>query len=158
NWTAVAVTLILLAYSLKLSADFSRTWTAIWFFSTLSILVSTRIAAAALIVRWQRNGRLVRRVGVIGTRRQVEQVARQGASHEGASVICTAMLPRPNGAESHPYVRSDGIEMLLSLAKSSDIDEIIVASETPLGDPALRDFLGIVCSYAIEVRYHAFAL
>lgn len=158
NWTAVAVTLILLAYSLKLSADFSRTWTAIWFFSTLSMLVSTRIAAAALIARWQRNGRLVRRVGVIGTRRLVEQVARQVALHEGASVICTAMLPRPNGAESHPSVRSDGIEMLLSLAKSSDIDEIIVASDTPLGHPALRDFLGIVRSYAIEVRYHAFAL
>jgi len=158
NWAAVVVTLILLAYCLKLSQDFSRSWTAIWFCTTLSILAATRLAASALIARWQRNGRLVRRVGVIGTRRQVEQVARRVASHEGASVVCTAILPRANDVRSQPAIRPDGIEMLLSLAKSSEIDEIIVASDTPLGHPTLRDFLRVVRSYAIEVRYHAVEL
>jgi putative colanic acid biosynthesis UDP-glucose lipid carrier transferase len=163
SWFAVIIALSSLAYFFGLSSGFSRGWMVIWFCTTLLMLLTTRVVAVALIARWQHSGQLVRRIAIIGTPKRVERVARHVASQEGVAVVSTVTSVRRVASHTTSHngtpqlVGSGDVDKLLSLARSCEIDEIIVVSRSLL-DPALRDLVRTLRSFAIEVRLYAIGL
>jgi Undecaprenyl-phosphate glucose phosphotransferase len=65
-WTAVFFLALAIAFFAKFEGMYSRVWAASFYGIGLFMLYGGRLAAAALIRRWTREGRLVRRTVIVG--------------------------------------------------------------------------------------------
>ena len=65
-WTGVVVLLVVSAFVLKISGDFSRGWLIIWYGGSTALLVASRFIIAHRLKRWADEGRYFRAVAVVG--------------------------------------------------------------------------------------------
>jgi Undecaprenyl-phosphate glucose phosphotransferase len=175
SWSAVIVTLLAVSYFLTLNDDFPRAWFVSWFCLTLAMLESTRLVSAGLVRWWWRSGRLSCRLAIIGPEEEVQKLARRVDAFDGVELVTTLVLDRPGAL--NPGTRRAGtltkgpfdggapqralvtctVDELLALARSSQIDEILIVPRSPL-DPALHDLIRALRTLAIDVRVHAIGL
>ena len=73
-WTLVFLVAFAISFFGKLDGTFSRIWAASWFSAGLAALFVGRLALTALVRRWARDGRLVRRVVIVGGGREGESL------------------------------------------------------------------------------------
>lgn len=65
-WIAVICVLAALAYLTKTTGLFPQAWAVSWFFAALAGLLLARLFAASRAAAWYRDGRLARRIAVVG--------------------------------------------------------------------------------------------
>lgn len=65
-WTMIFLLATALAFFIRPAGDFSRVWAATWFGSVILCLYAGRLVISALVRRWTREGRLVRRTIIVG--------------------------------------------------------------------------------------------
>ncbi len=65
-WTSVVVLLVVAAFLLKTSEDFSRAWLVIWYVGSTVLLIASRFVIAHRLKRWADEGRYFRAVAVVG--------------------------------------------------------------------------------------------
>jgi len=65
-WTAIFLFAFALQFFFRLEGQYSRVWTASWYFIGMISLFALRIAVAAKVRQWTREGRLVRRTVIVG--------------------------------------------------------------------------------------------
>jgi Undecaprenyl-phosphate glucose phosphotransferase len=75
-WTIVFLLALALAFFVKFESTLSRTWAAAWYLTGLCVLLADRLVLTTLVRRWARNGRLVRRVIIVGGGREGEALVR----------------------------------------------------------------------------------
>ena len=119
-WTAVFVSLVPLAYLAKSSDSFSRGWTIAWYLTTLGLLVSVHLAAAAQIRAGGRGAGSPgpSRSSTCRTRRKNRRQIRRFSAGDAYLVG----VFRANGID--PGV--DSVADLLALARLFRIDEVLV--------------------------------
>src|SRR5205823_802672 len=89
SWSIVILALIVAAFLLKLSSEFSRVWLAVWFALAFAAMVTSRFALCLLARRWVAQGRLARNIAVVGGgehgERLIGSLARSGG--EGLNIL-----------------------------------------------------------------------
>ncbi len=65
-WTLVLLVVLALSFFAKHQNMYSRVWIGGWYASGMIVLFVWRIALAALVCRWADQGRLIRRVVIVG--------------------------------------------------------------------------------------------
>jgi Undecaprenyl-phosphate glucose phosphotransferase len=65
-WTLVFLVAIAITFFARLEGVYSRVWAASWFVSGLFMLFAGRLILSALVRRWSRDGRLIRRTVIVG--------------------------------------------------------------------------------------------
>ncbi len=65
-WLVVMLTLAGLAYLTRTTEVFPRSWAVTWFLAGLAGMLLARALAAGRIAAWHRDGRLARRIAVVG--------------------------------------------------------------------------------------------
>jgi Undecaprenyl-phosphate glucose phosphotransferase len=148
-WLGACTSLLAISYGLDRSHEFLADWAILWFAAGWLYLVATRCAAALQLLRWRRDGRLVRNVAVLGTGPGALALARRlRASPSEANVIGVF-------TDGHVPPGTDGIagdgDLLASLANAGQVDEVIVAP--PRLSPAILDrIIARFCASQVEVR------
>ncbi|MBX3520439.1 MAG: undecaprenyl-phosphate glucose phosphotransferase [Xanthobacteraceae bacterium] len=65
-WTAIFLVAFAFQFFFRLEGQFSRVWTASWYFTGLTALFAFRIFIVAKVRQWTREGRLIRRTVIVG--------------------------------------------------------------------------------------------
>jgi putative colanic acid biosynthesis UDP-glucose lipid carrier transferase len=148
-WTGAYLSLLTISYGLDRSEEFFADWAILWFSATWLYLAGTRCGAALRLSRWQRQGRLVRNIAVLGTGPAALALAqRLRANPDEANVIGVFIDGRvPPGTGG---VAGDG-DLLASLANAGQVDEVVLALARP--SPAvLNRTIARFCASQVEVR------
>lgn len=75
-WTVVFLLALAISFFAKYADTFSRVWTAGWYVAGLAVLFAWRIGLGALVRHWADDGRLIRRVVIVGGGREGEALVR----------------------------------------------------------------------------------
>ena len=148
-WVAAFISLVTVSYALDRSQEFLTTWASLWFATAWLFLAATRCAVRLQTLRWQREGRLVRNIAVLGTGPAAIALAqRLRAGPDEANVIGVFFDEgAPPGTDN---VAGDG-DVLASLANAGEVDEVILA--LPWSSPtALNRAIAKFSASQVEVR------
>jgi len=130
-WTLVFLVAFAMLFFVKFEGTFSRIWAATWFVSGLVALFAGRFALTALVRRFARDGRLIRRVVIVGGGREGESLL-QALQHEADSDvrICGVFDDR-TGDRSPPVVagvpKLGTVEDLIGFTRLTRVDLVLVS-------------------------------
>jgi Undecaprenyl-phosphate glucose phosphotransferase len=130
SWLLVLLALIVIAFELKISADYSRFWIAGWYVAALAMMVSMRGALWLTARRWVKQGRLGLNVAIVGGGPHGERLiqALRASGDEGLRIVgvfddrAQRVPARIAGCTKIGKVRD-----LPTYARYCRIDEVIVA-------------------------------
>jgi Undecaprenyl-phosphate glucose phosphotransferase len=169
NWSAVFATILAISSIPILNAAFPWGWCEDWFCLTFALLGATRLVSSRVIKGWQRTGRLSCRLAVVGHDNAVHELARRVGGLDEVELVTTLVLDRqdartrgtkrvarvPKGLfeGAAPRTAPAGCtgDELLALARSRQIDEIVIAPGTA-ATPALRHLVRALRTLAIDVK------
>lgn len=139
-WAAVMTVLIVFAYFTKTSDGFSRLWAATWFLAVATGLIVCRVIAIDRIERWREQGKLRRRIAVVGAGDKAERIRGLSDSPSGRDFILVGIFPPQE------------IDALLETITREQVDEVIIALPG-LNDEALARVVRILGTRSVEVSY-----
>ncbi len=144
-WIGAFGTLVSLAYLTDQSQEFIEPWAGTWFVSTWLYLVAARCAVHVHVARWQKEGRLLRNVAVLGIGPEAGALARRLRTRADEARVVGVFIDG-NGAAG------DGdIDRLLTLVSTGEVDEIIFT--LPWSSPkALSHAIGRFTASQVELR------
>ncbi len=129
-WGVICLTLILVAFALKVSEQFSRVWAFSWFFSIPLLLGLVRTLFYLVVQKWARLGRLTRNIVIVGAGKQGEKLLdwldRLRAPWDRILGVFDDRTARV-GAVVRGYPVLGNIEDLIRFAREHRIDDVIVA-------------------------------
>lgn len=130
SWTAVIVTLLLLAYFGKVSNEFSRIWATYWFGAAFASLLVVRSVFSLLLHRWRLQGRLTYNVVVVGAgnvgARLVRHLDRQKSSGIRILGLFDDRKTRiPSNIGDHRVMGT--VDDLLLFVRKHRVDQIVIA-------------------------------
>lgn len=129
-WIAVICALAALAYLTQTTDRFPHTWAVSWFFAALVGLLLARAFAASRAAAWYRDGRLARRVAVIGAGEKGSRLVWYLQSLPAQDVTVVGIYDDRTGRVPHdiagiPVFGNTGV--LLETARRDPPDMIIIA-------------------------------
>ena len=142
SWSAVMLTLVVMAYLLRLSESYSRAWVVLWFAAALIGMGLSRAGLKLMQRHWMLEGRLTRTVAIVGggshaarLMRRLALGAEPGINAPGGSAVGIKVLGYfdDRSARSDPEIEKLGcsrlgtVEDLIELARREPVDQIIVA-------------------------------
>lgn len=133
GWFGVAAGLIAIGFLTKTSEDYSRGWALLWLGFGVIALLGTRWAFFLQASRWMAQGRLQRRIAIIGIKPLVDRLAAHIATHPTAGVrvagIFTDASRRPPH-QTQKYAFDGNLDDLVSRVRRDLIDTVIIAMPT----------------------------
>jgi len=131
-WGATCAALVVAAFLLKISTNYSRLTTVAWFLMTPLVLLSSRIVVRALL-RWlRRSGANTRTVAVAGSSSLAEAIVRELAHSASFGVRVIGVFDdrsperlQKDGADSSRRVGS--LAHLVDQARSGQLDYVFIA-------------------------------
>ena len=132
SWGGTCAALVVAAFLLKVSANYSRLATVAWFLMTPLVLLSSRIVVRGLL-RWlRRSGANTRTVAVAGSSSLAEAIVRELAHSASFGVQVIGVFDD----RSHERLQKDGagssrcvgsLADLVEQARSGDLDYVFIA-------------------------------
>ncbi len=126
-WTCVFAALLATAFSLKVSADFSRIWAFCWFAGTASLLVLGRIAYCAIIRPGGYGRFLAERTVVWGAGVQGERLIEHLAADGGVELIGFVDDRGSRVRRGLGDSLLGDTEDLIAMVRRGEVDQILVA-------------------------------
>ena len=129
-WAVALLCLIALGFLTKTTELFSRGWILLWFVTGFVGLVGARFAVAHRISSWNMEGRLLRRVAIVGAGEQAQRFLRHLEGEGKTSVNIVGVFDdrigrTPERIEGHVYAGST--DDLIALARRGLVDDILIA-------------------------------
>lgn len=130
-WTLVFLLALAMSFFAKYENTFSRAWTAGWYVAGLVALFSFRIALGALVRHWADQGRLIRRVVIVGGGREGEALVRAIASEAHSDLrVCGVFDDRaddrsPSVVAGVPKLGT--VDDLVEFTRRTRVDLILVS-------------------------------
>jgi Undecaprenyl-phosphate glucose phosphotransferase len=167
GWTATAAAMLMLAFFLKTSEDFSRSWSIVWFVSAGAALCIVRAVGTSWLRRMRRKGVLNQRVVIFGSGPPGERLANYIRSNSNLMIDLLGFYDDRGTARGGepiaglPYRGS--LENLIAAIKNDEVDQVIIAlpavSESRLqevvGRLAMLPVLTRLAPYAPEMAFTA---
>jgi Undecaprenyl-phosphate glucose phosphotransferase len=120
-----------LAFFVKMGAEFSRVWIAIWYVSVFSVLFAERFGLSVLAKRWTKEGRLNRRAVIVGGGPEAEELIKALEASADTDIRIAGIFDDRGPHRVSPvvagYPKLGNIDELVAFARGSRIDVIIVA-------------------------------
>jgi Undecaprenyl-phosphate glucose phosphotransferase len=130
-WTLVFLVAFAVSFFGKFDGMFSRVWAASWFSAGLAGLCIGRFALTALVRRWARDGRLIRRVVLVGGGREAESLLQALGSEADSDVRVCGVFDDRTGDRSPPIVagvpKLGTVEDLTQFIRLTRVDLVLVA-------------------------------
>jgi Undecaprenyl-phosphate glucose phosphotransferase len=130
-WTLVFLVAFAISFFGKFDAIFSRIWVASWFSVGLASLLIGRLALTAMVRRWARDGRLVRRVVIVGGGREGESLVRALESEADSDVRICGVFDDRSGERSPLVVagipKLGTVEDLVRFTRLTRVDLVLVS-------------------------------
>lgn len=145
-WIAVTVALIVIAYFTKTSGSFSRVWAATWFTTACAGLLINRLIAVGKVEIWRAEGKLTRRLAVVGDGTRAGRLREHLAASGPHDVeIVGVFVPDP--------VAADGLPALAEAVRAGTVDEIVIALDGDAGTDTLTRLVRALGTLPVEVRF-----
>ncbi len=130
-WTLVFLVGFAVSFFTKFDGTFSRLWAASWFVAALCALLAGRFALTGLVRRWARDGRLIRRVVIVGGGREGESLIQALQNEPDTDVRICGMFDDRAGERSPPVVagvpKLGTVEDLIQFTRLTRVDLILVS-------------------------------
>ncbi len=130
-WALVVAGLMALAFFVKMGAEFSRVWIAIWYVSVFSVLFAERLGLSVLAKRWTKEGRLNRRAVIVGGGPEAEELIKALEASADTDIRIAGIFDDRGPHRVSPvvagYPKLGNIDELVAFARGSRIDVIIVS-------------------------------
>ncbi|MGF7005860.1 undecaprenyl-phosphate glucose phosphotransferase [Aminobacter sp. BE322] len=131
SWFATFALMAVVAFFMKVSADFSRLLFAEWFAVGLVLVVTLRLVMARFIRRWARNGRMERRAVIVGGGKAAETLIRSIEQQPFNDIRICGIFDDRDDRRSPPivagYPKLGTVSELLEFARIARIDMLIVS-------------------------------
>ncbi|ODT06965.1 MAG: undecaprenyl-phosphate glucose phosphotransferase [Mesorhizobium sp. SCN 65-20] len=131
SWATTFAAMAVVAFFMKVSADFSRLLFAEWFFTGLVLAVGLRLVMARIIRRWARNGRMERRAVIVGGGKAAEALIRSIEQQPFNDIRICGIFDDRDDRRSPPivagYPKLGTVSQLLEFARIARIDMLIVS-------------------------------
>jgi Undecaprenyl-phosphate glucose phosphotransferase len=116
-WTIVFLVALAIAFFIKFESTMSRSWAAGWYLIGLLALLTDRLVLTTLVRRWARDGRMVRRVIIVGGGREGEALVRALAAEADSDLrICGVFDDRGNDRSP---------EVVAGVPKLGTVDDLV---------------------------------
>lgn len=154
-WTATAATMLVVAFFLKTSEDFSRSWTLIWFASAAACLVVVRAAGTTWLRRMRRRGILNQRVVVFGSGPSGARLTNYIRSNSSLMIdllgYCDdrAAVRDSEAIPELPYLGS--LDSLVESIKLGEVDQVIIALPS-ISEARLREIVSGLAMLPVLTR------
>lgn len=153
GWTSVAMALVTVGYAGEVLATVPRAQAALFYAAGLAGLCGIRLAAALFVERWQRSGRLVRHVVIVGAgelgQRLVRHLRRAGPGVRLIGLFDDRRDRVPDYVAGYPVLGT--IDDLVAFAREHPVDLVIVA--LPYGAKLrIREWLQKLRALPADVR------
>ena len=129
-WSAAFAFVTVALFFLKVSADFSRMWLGTWYVVGFGLILALRLAAARLIRRWARNGRMERRAVIVGGGSVAEGLIREIEQQPYNDIRICGIFDDRDDVRSPPvvagYPKLGNTDELVEFARLAHIDLMIV--------------------------------
>lgn len=130
-WSLVFLIGLAIAFFAKFEGEFSRVWTAGWFVSGLVALFAGRITLAALVRHWAKEGRLIRRVIIVGGGREGETLVHAIEAEKHSDLRICGVFDDRGGDRSPPVVagipKLGNVDDLVEFTRRTRVDLILVS-------------------------------
>jgi Undecaprenyl-phosphate glucose phosphotransferase len=128
TWGVTAIFLVTLGFVLKASAQISREWALVWFFSCGASLWAVRSAFSALLHRSRERGAFDVRTAVFGGGGQAGMLLAYLRSHPNLTIRLLGRYDDRNSRREEGLPRSKGgLQALLTSIRRGEVDQVIVA-------------------------------
>ena len=128
-WCGVFAILMSIAFLTKSGEEFSRVWLLTWLVSGFATLLSSRVILGQVVRRWTREGRLERRVVVVGADDRAEKLIDALQSKSDTDIrICGVFDDRAGRGPDHVrgYPNLGSMTALVDFAHRQRVDMLIV--------------------------------
>jgi Undecaprenyl-phosphate glucose phosphotransferase len=147
-WFAAFLSLVTISYAMDRSQEFLSTWATLWFAATWLWLVVTRCAVRLQISHWQRDGRLTRKVAVLGSGAAAIALAQRLKAGSDEANVVGVFIDGEASAAGHAIAGDS--DRLVALSAAGEVDEIILA--LPWTAPStLNQTIGKFSAFQVEV-------
>ena len=130
-WTAAFALLLAAVFFLKAADDFSRVWFAAWYVVGIFVLLGERLVVASLVRHWTQQGRLYRRAAIYGGGAISEKLIAELEVDVDSDIRITGIFDDRGDDRVDRviagYPRLGGLKQLVSVARNSRLDLVIVA-------------------------------
>ncbi len=130
-WTGVFFVILTIAFFVKAEYDFSRVWLALWYVSGLATLFAARATYAYQVHNWAEDGRLNRRVAVVGGGEACASLIKALETRgDGLIRICGIFDDRADdrvGPYIEGYPKLGNVADLVDFARNTRLDTLIVS-------------------------------
>lgn len=124
-WSVVFLSVFLLSMALGYAEEFQRRWAVVWFSTAWLFLAATRFVASRQLQRWRREGRLTRKVAVLGTGQEAFALAQ--CLKEGTDEVDIVGVFIEADDPAVPANSAGDGERLRALAKARKVDKVVIA-------------------------------
>ena len=130
-WTAIFLIAFGLQFFFRLEGQFSRVWTASWYFCGLAALFAFRMYAAAKVRSWTREGRLIRRTVIVGGAGPGETLIEALEAQKDSDLDIRGVFDDRGDERSAPMIagkpKLGTVDDLVEFARRTRIDLLLVS-------------------------------
>lgn len=142
GWLTFFAVVTATVFLTKIGVAYSRVWLVAWFVAGLVALTAVRIAASALIKRWNTDGRLDRRAVIVGGGEPAARVIEALRASPDTDITIIGLFDDRNDDRSPPVVagfpKLGKIDQLVDFARKTRIDLLIVTLPVAAEDRLLE--------------------
>jgi Undecaprenyl-phosphate glucose phosphotransferase len=154
-WCVVAAILMTMSFLTKTSEDYSRIWALMWFSAALVGLLATRWLFMARVARWVDEGRLQRKVAIVGLGPLARKLATRFRQNSKSGIRLVGLFSDEGAPQGSPmqHVSFGGdLRQLNRIVRLGAVDTVIVAEEGASPD-RLDDIFESLREVPADVRY-----
>ncbi|MBY0531646.1 MAG: undecaprenyl-phosphate glucose phosphotransferase [Xanthobacteraceae bacterium] len=130
-WTAIFLLAFALQFFFRLEGQFSRVWTASWYFLGLAALFVFRMFVAAKVRQWTREGRLIRRTVIVGGAAPGEALIEALQAQKDSDLDIRGVFDDRGDERSAPMIagkpKLGTVDDLVEFARKTRIDLLLVS-------------------------------
>ncbi|HEY4134892.1 MAG TPA: undecaprenyl-phosphate glucose phosphotransferase [Alphaproteobacteria bacterium] len=129
-WSSVVIVLVVAAFLLKVSSEFSRVWLVVWYVASAALLVASRFVVAHRLKSWTNAGHYFRAVAVVGAGPLGQRFVQKIQAESGLGLRIVGLFDDrrsriPAVVEGVPVLGSAGD--LIDHVRRGEVDLVVIA-------------------------------
>jgi Undecaprenyl-phosphate glucose phosphotransferase len=160
GWSATATVMLVLAFFLKTSEEFSRSWTIVWFVTAAVTLCLVRTVGTTWLRRMRARGVLNQRVVIFGSGSPGERLASYIRNNSNLMIdllgFCDDRRTARDGQPIPGLAYLGSLESLIESIKLGEVDQVIIALPA-VSESRLREVVGRLAMLPVLTRLAPYA-